>query len=60
MCCVIFVCVLIQVSALRALVAEETSLPLERLKLIYKGKTLLDLNKDEPVSVKLIHGGIVF
>lgn len=49
----------LQVSALRELIAQETSLPLERLKLVLKGKTLVDRHKDEADSVKLVEGGML-
>ncbi|KAH7276787.1 hypothetical protein KP509_39G021600, partial [Ceratopteris richardii] len=35
---------------------EEVSLPLERLKIIFKGKTLLDNYKDASTSIKLTDG----
>jgi hypothetical protein len=50
----------VKVSALRALVAKETTLPLERLKLIFKGKTLLDHDKAEAVFINLVDGGVCF
>lgn len=50
----------IEVAALRALIAQETSLPLERLKLVLKGKTLLDTHKDQATLVKLVDGDSIF
>ncbi|MCO5590713.1 hypothetical protein L7F22_044688 [Adiantum nelumboides] len=49
----------IQVATLRELIAQETSLPLESLKLVFTGKTLLDKYNAEPTSVKLTDGDCI-
>lgn len=49
----------IQVSALRALIAQETSLPLERLKLVLKGRTLHDMSDTQLAFVKFADGDTV-
>ncbi|KAI5074344.1 hypothetical protein GOP47_0010305 [Adiantum capillus-veneris] len=52
-------CRVLQVATLRELISKETSLPIERLKLVYKGKTLLDKYKDDSTSVKLTDGDCI-